>query len=589
MPPKSTPTILLVDDEEDLRLMLEDVLKVRFEVRTAVDGLHALEQIAAYPEIELVITDLRMPRMDGIELAAELRSRFPELGIIFITAHGTIATAVEALQSGIYDYITKPLPADFQEIYAKCDRYFQMARLRRQQEDLQEAVRDSERQFRDLYENAPIAYTSIGSDGCVERANQRAVELFGYDRDGLIGLPAEDLYADSSGDVAGEIFARCTAGEEVQGAELEVRRGDGRSVWVSLTAQPVCDGAGTVVGSRTMAIDINARKRAEQNLADEVQAKYNYEEITGDSDSLRNVLEQVELVAPTDASALILGETGTGKELICRAIHHLSNRADASLVKLNCAAIPSGLIESELFGHEKGAFTGAITQKQGRFESAHGGTLFLDEIGDIPLETQPKLLRLLQEQEFERVGGTRTIKVDVRVIAATHRNLEAMVQDGEFRQDLFYRLNVFPLLLPPLRDRPQDIPPLASLFVNRVCGRWGRPPCAITGDAMHHLLRYHWPGNVRELENLIERAVILCGGKTIEKDHVQVQVEAVPPDVDSGAIRELREVEADHIRAALRASGGRVSGKGGAAELLGLKPTTLEARMKKLSIVRDGI
>ena len=454
-------------------------------------------------------------------------------------------------------------------------------------------MRQSERQFRDLYENAPIAYTSIGSDGCVERANQRAHDLFGYDRSRLIGLRAEEVYADPSGKAAGDIFARCQAGEEIQGAELEVRRCDGRSVWISLTVQPVCDSDGAVVGNRTMAIDINARKRAEQSLADEVQAKYNYEEITGKSDSLKNVLDQVELVAPTDASALILGETGTGKELICRAIHHLSSRADAPLVKLNCAAIPSGLIESELFGHEKGAFTGAITQKQGRFELAHAGTLFLDEIGDIPLETQPKLLRLLQEQEFERVGGTRTIKVDVRVIAATHRNLEAMVQEGEFREDLFYRLNVFPLQLPPLRDRPQDIPPLASLFINRVCGRWGRPPCGISTDALDHLLRYHWPGNVRELENLIERAVILCGGQTIETNHVQVQVET-PPSVDSkvaaanaGGIRMLKDVEADHIRAALRAAGGRVSGKGGAAELLGLKPTTLEARMKKLSIVRD--
>jgi formate hydrogenlyase transcriptional activator len=523
-----------------------------------------------------------------MELAEKIQRDYPGLGVMVVTAHGTIATAVEALQSGIYDYITKPLPADFHEIYAKCERYFQMCSLRRQQEKLQKELRDSEEQFRDLYENAPIAYLSIDADGRVQRANQRAVELFGYALEDLIGLQVLDLYADASAgkEKARALFARFRAGEEIHGEELEVRRGDDRTAWISLTVQALRDGRGEVVSSRSMALDITARKRAEQSLADEVQSKYNYEEITGASTRLQEVLKQVELVAPTDASALILGETGTGKELICRAIHHLSRRSAAPLVKLNCAAIPSGLIESELFGHEKGAFTGAVAQKQGRFELAHGGTIFLDEIGDIPLETQPKLLRLLQEQEFERVGGTRTIKVDVRVIAATHRNLEEMVQKGQFREDLFYRLNVFPLSLPPLRERLEDVPILAQLFVHRVCSRWGRPPCAISEAALQHLLAYSWPGNVRELENLIERAVILCGGQNIDREHVQVG-SAAAPATTPGPIRTLQEVERDHILAALQESGGRVSGKGGAAELLDLKPTTLEARMKKLGIERD--
>ena len=337
---------------------------------------------------------------------------------------------------------------------------------------------------------------------------------------------------------------------------------------------------------RAIIIDNLDKHVVEQALLDEVKDSHNYEEISGTSPGLQNALEQVKRVASTDATALILGETGTGKELICRAIHGLSDRRQRPLVKLNCAAIPSGLIESELFGHEKGAFTGAVSQKRGRFELAHEGTIFLDEIGDIPLETQPKLLRLLQEQEFERVGSTDTIVVDVRVIAATHRDLESMVREGEFREDLFYRLNVFPIALPPLRERRGDIPVLARYFAHRKCARHGRPPCDLTEAALERLAAYPWPGNVRELENIIERGVILCDGDTLDYQHVLVDADDhVAATVD--AVRPLREVERDHISAALRASGGKVSGRGGAAELLGLKPSTLESRMKKLDISRE--
>jgi len=333
-----------------------------------------------------------------------------------------------------------------------------------------------------------------------------------------------------------------------------------------------------VTGRRRAEIE---RERARQALDDEVQAKYNYEEIVGQSQTLQEVLRQGELVAPTDSSVLILGETGTGKELVCRAIHHLSPRSDRPLVKLNCAAIPSGLIESELFGHEKGSFTGAIAQKRGRFELAHEGTIFLDEIGDIPLDTQPKLLRLLQEREFERVGGSRTIQVDVRVIAATHRDLAEMVKEGTFREDLFYRLNVFPLHLPPLRQRREDIPLLARYFAHRVFTRLGRPASEFSKGAVERLTTYEWPGNVRELENIVERAVILCGGRPIEQEHVQVQGGV---GTGTSAVKPLQDMEREHIAAALRAAGGKVSGKGGAAEMLGLKPSTLDSRMRKLGI-----
>src|SRR5262245_37088137 len=250
-------------------------------------------------------------------------------------------------------------------------------------------------------------------------------------------------------------------------------------------------------------------------LEDEIRTERNFEEIIGHSPALREVLSQVEIVAPTDSTVLIQGETGTGKELIARAIHGLSDRRERTFVKLNCAAIPTGLLESELFGHEKGAFTGAIAQKLGRFELAHGGTLFLDEVGDIPLELQSKFLRVLQEQEFERLGSTRTIRVDIRLIAATNRDLSAMVADKQFRSDLYYRLNVFPIMNPPLRERPDDIAPLVQYFTQKFAKRMNKYIETIPVETMQTLARYHWPGNIRELENFIERAVILSRGSTL--------------------------------------------------------------------------
>ena len=251
-------------------------------------------------------------------------------------------------------------------------------------------------------------------------------------------------------------------------------------------------------------------------LEEEVRTEHNFEEIVGESAALRRVLKQVETVAPTGSTVLIRGETGTGKELIARALHDLSPRRERTFVKLNCAAIPTGLLESELFGHEKGAFTGAISQKVGRFELAHQGTLFLDEVGDIPPELQPKLLRVLQEQEFERLGSTKTINVDVRLVAATNRDLAAMVADGRFRSDLYYRLNVFPLVLPPLRERRDDIPPLVRHFTQRFARRMGRRIETIPSAVMEALVRYPWPGNIRELQNVIERAVILSPGSSLQ-------------------------------------------------------------------------
>jgi transcriptional regulator with GAF, ATPase, and Fis domain len=315
-------------------------------------------------------------------------------------------------------------------------------------------------------------------------------------------------------------------------------------------------------------------------------------EIVGRSTAITRVLEKIEQVAGTDSTVLIRGETGTGKELIARAIHQQSPRRDQPLIALNCGAIASSLVESELFGHEKGAFTGAVSRKTGRFELADGGTLFLDEIGDLSLELQVKLLRVLQEGELTRVGGSEAIRVDVRIIAATHRDLSAMVATGAFRQDLYYRLNVFPVMVPPLRERREDIPSLVSHFASHYAERLGKRIDTIPDAVMDQLSRFHWPGNIRELANVVERSVIVSPGSTLQLAEwatgAHVPVAAIPPltALPGGGLTGLMDLERQHIHSTLERTRWKVSGPGGAAEILGLKPTTLEARMKKLGIVR---
>jgi formate hydrogenlyase transcriptional activator len=318
-------------------------------------------------------------------------------------------------------------------------------------------------------------------------------------------------------------------------------------------------------------------------LEEEIRSEYRFDEMVGSGPALRGVLQQIETAAPTGSSILIQGETGTGKELVARAIHRLSSRANATFVKLNCAAIPAGLIESELLGHEKGAFTGAVGQRIGRFELAHRGTLFLDEIGELPLEIQPKLLRVLQDGQFERLGGTRTIHSDFRLVAATNRDLRTMVAEQHFRADLFYRVNVFPITLPALRERREDIPTLVRYFVQEFSTRMRKDIDAIPTEVMETLVNYSWPGNIRELRNIIERSVILTPGKrlTIPKDDLRESRPAAP-----AAVLTMEDAERRHILDALDASSWVVGGPGGAATMLGMKRSTLQSRMQKLGIMR---
>ena len=308
--------------------------------------------------------------------------------------------------------------------------------------------------------------------------------------------------------------------------------------------------------------------------------EHNFEDIVGKSAALRKVLDQVAIVAPTGSTVLLHGETGTGKELLARAIHNLSPRRERTFARLNCAAIPSGLVESELFGHEKGAFTGALMQKQGRFELADRGSLFLDEIGDISLELQPKLLRALQEQEFERLGSTKTIRVDVRLSAATHRNLQDMIRKNQFREDLFYRLNVFPIEIPPLRERREDIPLLVHYFVLRHSRQMQKCIKTVPKQAMEALVNADWPGNIRELENFIERCVILTQGHELNVSRAELRCSTTL------AASTFEEAERQVIIQALKAASGRIAGQGGAAQRLGLKRTTLQNKMHKLNISR---
>ena len=480
-------------------------------------------------------------------------------------------------------------------------------------------TRATEERLRDLFDEAPIAYVHEDLDSRFIRANRTALRILGVRPDEVKGFRGLSLVPDTpeAKRRAREAFASIGAGTDTSGVVLELSRKDnGKPVFIQWWSRPDPSGQYT----RTMFVDITERVLMEREqarlqaenvyLQEEIKSVHNFEEIIGASAGLLQVLENVRLVAPTDASVLICGETGTGKELIARAIHSASRRAGKPFIKLNCAALPAGLVESELFGHERGAFSGAIQKRIGRFELANNGTIFLDEIGEMPLDVQTKLLRVLQEYEFERVGSSHTTKVDVRVIAATNRDLARAVGDGSFRQDLYYRLSVFPVTLPPLRERLEDIPLLVRFFAQKYGPRVGRRVESIDAATMQRLIEYPWPGNIRELENLIERALILASSSVL---HVGPEIlgpgaplirlpSTVPvapqPHTPASApaaaatppheLTSLAAVQREHILRVLQATGWVIEGERGAAAQLGVKPATLRFRMKKFGITRSA-
>jgi formate hydrogenlyase transcriptional activator len=464
-----------------------------------------------------------------------------------------------------------------------------------------EALGKSEERFRDLFEEAPIAYVYEGLDTRIIRANRAAMSILGIKPEEIAGTFGKSLVPDTPDAQSHfrEALESIGRGIETSGVVLELRRkDDGKPVWIQWWSKPVLCGNYT----RTMFVDITDRVLMEQEQArlqahnnylwEEISDKWNFNDLIGESPGLRKVMQQIQLVAPTGAPVLVTGESGTGKELVARAIHDHSPRKGRALIKVNCSAVPETLFESEFFGHVKGAFTGALKDKLGRFELADGGTLFLDEIAEVAVAMQTKLLRVLQEQELERVGDIRTRRVDVRIIAATSRDLKQEVDAGRFRQDLFYRLSVFPIEIPPLRERRADILPLAAHFAKQSARRLNRPVPRVTQATMSRLTSHDWPGNVRELQNAVERAVILSQGGPLQFDWLEPAKTTPTVSVASADTtvvlthEQLKQRERENLTVALARTGGKVFGPAGAAALLGLKPTTLASRIKALGISR---
>lgn len=462
---------------------------------------------------------------------------------------------------------------------------------------------EARRHLATIVESSDDAILSKTLDGRILSWNAGAELMYGYSANEMIGQPVSKLApADKKGEVS-DIIERIIGGEHVDHFETERVTKDGRQIYVSLTISALQDEHGKITGASTIARDITKRKESEvalrqaldsvNELKNQLDAENIYlqselqqqrsTEIVGESEAIKYVIFKINQVAPTDSTVLIMGETGTGKELVARAIHSGSSRSDRSLIKVNCAALSPTLIESELFGHEKGAFTGAGARRLGRFELANGSTLFLDEIGELPMELQAKLLRVIQEGELERVGAAKTIKVDVRIIAATNKNLKLEVDKGNFRQDLWYRLNVFPITVPPLNQRKDDIPLLVDYFVNTSAKKFGKTITSVSATTMRNLQLHSWPGNIRELANVIERAVINSSGSILKGVGLLEQQEG---EQTTSSPTTLEEIEREHIVRTLERTGWRIEGPNGAAKLLDINASTLRTKMTKLQIRR---
>ena len=475
----------------------------------------------------------------------------------------------------------------------------------------EDALRLNEHDLRLIVDSIPGFVSTANAVGEVELVNRQVLEYFGKTTEELKNWATSDALHPDDLPRLTEAYRHSIETGRPRDVETRSRGADGVYRWFHLRSRPQLDAEGRVVRWYTLATDIDKRKRAEaelekafeeikrlkdrlhdENVAlrEEIDQAFMFEEIVGSSRALKTVISSIVKVAPTDSTVLITGETGTGKELVARAIHKSSQRASHPFITVNCSAIPPSLIASELFGHEKGAFTGALQRRQGRFELANSGTIFLDEIGELPAETQIALLRVLQEHQFERVGGSRVIPTDVRIIAATNRDLAAAIASGTFRSDLFYRLNVFPIDLPPLRQRKEDIPMLVEYFVKRYAEKAGKQISRIDKNALKLCQSYVWPGNIRELQNIIERSVILCTGDILRIDEAWLSSQNAPRPKASGPLTEnLQSFEKGLIEAALAESNGKVAGPNGAAVKLGIPRSTLDLRIKHLSIKKNTV
>jgi formate hydrogenlyase transcriptional activator len=595
--------LIVEDSPEDAEILSYEIRRAGFPLRWTRVASESEYLAAVDSTVDVIVADYTLPAFDAMRALKLMQERSLDIPFIVVTGSVSEEAAVACIRAGAADYLLKDRlarlgPAITRALDEKVDR---VARHRAEAD-----LRASEERYRALVANAPVAIFELDLSGTLVSANAATSEVLALPGRFESGVRLVELAAEADRSRIAELVRLATQGGTVR-SELAPANAPSRVVESSLIA--IADDDGVVKKVMGIAQDITARREAEKALSnlkerlqaenvylqEEIKLTNDFSQILGESAALKASLQRVELVAATDATVLIQGETGTGKELFARAIHDLSQRKMRPLVKVNCAALPATLIESELFGHERGAFTGALSRRVGRFELAHQGSLFLDEIGEMPLDVQAKLLRVLQEGEFERVGGTETRSVDVRVIAATNRNLEEAVAEGAFRSDLYYRLNVVPIELPPLRERKGDIALLTKFFATRTAKRLGKNIDGVPDGVLEAMERYEWPGNVRELGNLVERAVILARGSALRVEDIlpasALQRASPVPPASSGVPaparpKTLGELEREHIVMAIDSAGGKIDGPGGAAELLGLHANTLRSRMEKHGIHR---
>lgn len=635
----SLDPILIVDDNPtNLQVLMQTLEELEYPILLANSGEEALETVENQTPA-LVLLDIMMPGIDGYETLETIRlnSKLDDVPVIFLSALDDLDYKVKGLSLGAVDYITKPFQIG--EVLARVDTHLTISNLKK---ELAERNRQLASTNEYILEAVAEGIYGLDENGNITFANPAACQLTGYTNDELLGQSIFDLHFFAHWD--GTPYNReqnpiyktlkdCNPSSNDRDVMWR-KSGDHFAVEYSCSACVTADAkktglSKTGLNGAVMAFqDITQRKRQENTLRqalsevellkeklqaentylqDQIRTEGHFQDIVGQSVPLLELLEKVKQVASTNSTVLIQGESGTGKEAIARAIHDNSARSSRPLIKINCGAISPNLIESELFGHEKGAFTGALKQRTGYFELADGGTIFLDEVGELPAEAQVKLLRVLQEQEFSRVGSEETIRVDVRVTAATNKQLQSMVEQGLFRMDLFYRLNVFPLQIPPLRERREDIPLLANYFLKEQETELGKTLSSITPDSMQLLLEYHWPGNIRELQNVIERSAILNQGDQLVINQTLISSETAinsqagesrPGDTgDSGIDADaasgdnfdntrLIDIEKQHIIKVLEMTSWTIAGKGGAADKLDLPASTLRSKMKKLGIIR---
>jgi len=644
--PKELRILILEDVAAHAELIVRELRKAEiiFSARCVATRESFLAALGDF-DPDLILADYSLPSFDGIAALSIAQEQCPAVPFVFVSGAIGEELAIETLKQGATDYVLKQRLGALGPAVRRALREAEERAARRQAEDaLRKACEELEVWLKErtaLLEINNAIVTNLDRPSLFKAITQSLSQILPFDRAALLLYqPERDvlrvaamegaLTAKQHGAVGTEINRpgshagwaldrrQCLLrGDLAEGLQFPVEEkilAEGIRSYIvapligkekplgtlnvgSETPHRYCEDDALfllgVAGQVTLAVEnmlayeeIAALKaRLEQEniyLQEEIRTEHNFDEIVGQGAAIRRVLQAIETVAPTDATVLICGETGTGKELVARAVHDLSPQKDKPLVKVNCAALVTGLIESELFGHEKGAFTGALARKIGRFELANGGTIFLDEIGDLPLELQAKLLRVLQEGEFERVGGSQTIRVSVRVIAATNRNLTEAVRTGSFRSDLFYRLNVFPLTLPALRERREDIPLLVGHFLSRFTKKFGKPLERLSRESMDRLMRYDWPGNVRELLSVIERAAILARGSVVHvEDSLDLRLRA---GAGGPGLAKLEDLERAHIIHVLDETNWMIDGPRGAALILGLHPNTLRSRMQKLGI-----